>query len=93
MLIQHKQLGGKGLFFVGRDGRILAEMTYTMPASNKMIIEHTEVDESLTGKGVGKQLLYTAVAYARLHKMKIIPLCPFARALFDKLPEIGDVLQ
>jgi predicted GNAT family acetyltransferase len=34
------------MFFVGIDGNILAEMTYTMPAANKMIIDHTEVDAS-----------------------------------------------
>ena len=50
MVIQHKQLQGKGMFYVGQDGAILAEMVYTM-APNKMIIEHTEVDESLEGKG------------------------------------------
>jgi len=93
MLVQHKQLGGKGMFYIGLDGHIVAEMTYTLPAANKMIIDHTEVDASLSGKGAGKQLLYTAVAYARSHEMKIIPLCPFAKALFDKIPEIRDVLQ
>ncbi len=43
-----------------------------------MIIEHTEVDESLEGKGVGKQLVHTAVEYARTHNIKIstaVPLC------------------
>jgi len=92
MLIQHKQIGGKGMFYVGQDGAILAEMVYSTPAANKMIIEHTEVDDSLSGKGVGLQLVRTAVEYARTHQMKIIPLCPFAKSVFDKKPEFGDVL-
>ena len=92
MLIQHKKVGGKGMFYVGEAGAILAEMVYTMASEDKMIIEHTEVDESLSGKGVGMQLLDTAVEYARTHKIKIIPLCPFAKSVFDKRPEIGDVL-
>ena len=49
MLIQNKQIGGKGMFYVGQDGAILAEMVYSMPSPNKMIIEHTEVDDSLGG--------------------------------------------
>ena len=92
MLIQHKQIGGKGMFYVGAGGDIIAELVYTKPAENKMIIEHTEVDESLKGKGIGLQLVHTAVEYARTHNMKIIPLCPFAKSIFDKKPEFRDVL-
>lgn len=92
MLIQHKQVGGKGIFYVGQEGAMLAEMVYTKPSEDKMIIEHTEVDDSLAGKGVGKQLLNAAVDYARKHNMKIIPLCPFAKSVFDKVAEIRDVL-
>ncbi|MDE3248755.1 MAG: N-acetyltransferase [Bacteroidota bacterium] len=93
MLIQHKKINGKGMFFVGQDGAILAEMVYTSPSPSKMIIEHTEVDDSLSGKGVGKALLETAVEYARKQQIKIIPLCPFARAMFDKTPAYADVLE
>ena len=92
MLIQHKLVGGKGIFYVGQDGAMLAEMVYTKPSEDKMIIEHTEVDDSLAGKGVGKQLLNAAVDYARKHNIKIIPLCPFAKSVFDKVAEIRDVL-
>jgi len=92
MLIQHKKLSGKGMFFVESDGNILAEMTYTMSAPEKMIIEHTEVSDELRGKNVGYQLVYTAVEYARTHNIKIIPLCPFANSVFKKKPEYADVL-
>jgi uncharacterized protein len=92
MLIQHKQVNGKGMFYVGQDGAILAEMVYTMPSPDKMIIEHTEVDDSLAGKGVGKQLVATGVEYARAHNIKIIPLCTYAKKIFDLTPEWKDVL-
>lgn len=92
MLIQHKQVGSKGMFYVGQDGAIAAELVYSKPSADKMIIEHTEVDESLSGKGVGLQLVHTAVEYARTHQLKVIPLCPFAKSVFDKKPEFRDVL-
>ncbi len=92
MLIQHKLLGNKGLFYVGQDGAIEAELVYTMPTPDKMIIEHTEVDDRLRGKNVGYQLVHTAVEYARKQGIKIIPLCPFAKSVFDKKPEFSDVL-
>jgi uncharacterized protein len=92
MLIQNKKIGSKGMFFVEQDGNILAEMTYTMPSESKMIIEHTEVSDVLRGKNVGYQLVNTAVDYARKHNLKIVPLCPFARSVFEKKEELRDVL-
>ena len=92
MLIQNKLVGNKGIFFVETDGDILAEMVYTLPSADKMIIEHTEVSDELRGQNVGYQLVGTAVDYARKHNMKIIPLCPFANAVFKKKAEYQDVL-
>ena len=92
MLIQNKKVGTKGMFFVEQDGNILAEMVYTLPSEDKMIIEHTEVSDELKGQNVGNQLLHTAVEYARTHNIKIIPLCPFANSVFKKKPEYADVL-
>lgn len=93
MIIQHKSKDGKGMFFVEIDGNILAEMTYTQPSASLIIIDHTEVSEELKGKSVGYQLVATAVEYARTHGLKIIPLCPFANAVFRKKPEYADVLN
>ncbi|MFM9910661.1 MAG: GNAT family N-acetyltransferase [Chitinophagaceae bacterium] len=93
MVVQHKLIGGKGIFYVGKEGAILAELVYTKPSADKMNIEHTEVDESLSGKGVGLQLVSTAVTYARTHSLKIIPLCPYAKSVFDKEPAFSDVLR
>jgi uncharacterized protein len=92
MLIQHKQVGNKGMFFVAVNNHILGEMTYTMASAAKMIIEHTEVSDELKGKNIGQQLLHTAVEYARTNHIKIIPLCPFANSVFKKKPEYADVL-
>jgi len=92
MLIQNKKVGHKGMFFVEQEGNILAEMVYSMPADNKMIIEHTEVSDELKGQHIGQQLVHTAVEYARTHAIKIVPLCPFANAMFKRKPEYGDVL-
>ncbi len=92
MLVQHKQVGPKGIFYIGSEGAFLAEMVYAASTPGKMIIEHTEVDESLSGKSIGKQLVATGVEYARNHRLKIIPLCPFAKAIFDKVDEYKDVL-
>jgi predicted GNAT family acetyltransferase len=33
-----------------------------------------------------------AVEYARENNIKLIPLCPFSKSVFDKVPEFKDVL-
>jgi predicted GNAT family acetyltransferase len=94
MLIQQKQEGSKGSFYVEEAGIVLAEMTYSMTGTDLMIIDHTEVSDELRGKNVGYQLVHTAVEYARTNHIKILPLCPFARSVFDKkMAAFGDVLR
>jgi uncharacterized protein len=94
MMIQQKQDGPKGAFYIEENGRLLAEMTYSMTNPQLMIIDHTEVDDELRGKHVGYQLVHTAVEFARINAIKIIPLCPFAKSVFDKKKaELGDVLR
>ena len=93
MEIQHKAEGSKGMFFYEENGEILAKMTYSMAGETRMIIDHTHVDEVLKGKSVGMQLLNKAVDFAQANKLEVLPLCPFAAAMFKKKPEIQDVLR
>jgi predicted GNAT family acetyltransferase len=88
--IAHERSGHRGAFVIDRDGKRLAEMTYTM-AGDKMIIDHTEVDDALRGTGAGRRLVESAVVWARAERKTILPLCPFARSVFDKTPEYADV--
>lgn len=92
MEIQHSDDGKKGRFYVEIDGKKLAEMTYVWSSETKFIIDHTEVDDKLRGKNVGKQLVHAAVEFAREKNSKILPLCPFAKAIFNKIDEYKDVL-
>ena len=92
MLIQHKQAGNKGMFFVAGDDNILAEMIYTKASPIKVIIDHTKVSEELREKNVAYELVHTTAEYARTHNIKIIPLCPFANPIIKKNPEFADIL-
>lgn len=80
------------MFYIEQEGKTVAEMTYSWAGADKIIIDHTEVNESLKGKGAGKELVGRAVEFAREKGLKIIPLCPFARNVFNKTPEYSDVL-
>ena len=89
--IKHQQNEHKGAFIFEVDGKALAEMTYT-GTDTTIIIDHTDVDASLKGQGVGARLVEACVNWARAQKIKIIPLCPFAKSQFDKHPEYSDLL-
>ena len=90
-MIEHEEKGHRGAFFLMRDGKRLAQMTYTV-AGSRIIIDHTEVDDVLRGTGTGRQLVAAAVEWARGAERRLLPLCPFARSVFDRVPEYRDVL-
>jgi uncharacterized protein len=94
MDILQKQNGSKGSFYIQSENKILAEITYSMTGDSLMIIDHTEVADELRGKNIGYQLVKKTVDFAREHQIKIIPLCPFAKSVFDKKgEEFKDVLK
>jgi predicted GNAT family acetyltransferase len=82
----------KGFFKAVVNGKEAGLMTYSCAGEDKIIIDHTEVNPQFSGKGVGKKLVLKAVEFARESKLKIIPLCPFAKSVFNKTEEIKDVL-
>jgi predicted GNAT family acetyltransferase len=82
----------KGVFSLMDEDRKAGEITYTWAGEDKLIIDHTEVFEGFEGKGIGKQLVMMVVEMAREKGIKILPLCPYAKTLFDKTPALLDVL-
>ncbi len=93
MDIHHEITGTKGSFSISDQETILAQMTYSKAGDDLIIIDHTEVSDALSGKGIGKQLVNAAVEYARKESIKIMPLCSFAKAIFRKDESIRDVLR
>lgn len=92
MEIQHTNNDKKGYFEAILENKKAGKMDYTWAGDSKFIIDHTEVNEGFSGQGVGKKMVLAAVDYARANNFKIIPLCPFAKATFDKTEQIRDVL-
>jgi predicted GNAT family acetyltransferase len=90
--IKREQSASRGAFYIERDGERLAEMTFSVAGETRIIIDHTDVDDRLRGTGAGGKLVAAAVEWARAEKKLIIPLCPFAKSVFDKTPAYKDVL-
>lgn len=89
--VKHEDGPTGGRYFVTIDGQT-AEMTYSKAGTSRVIIDHTGVPDALRGKGAGQAMVKQAVEDARAAGIKIIPLCPFAKAQIAKHPEWQDVL-
>lgn len=91
--IEREDDGKKGRFVIYEKGKVAGEMTYTWAGESKFIIDHTGVEPGFEGKGYGKKMVYSAVNYARENGLSIIPLCPFAKAEFEKNKSLWDALK
>lgn len=77
-------------FEVTIEGKV-AESKYLL-AGDKFVIEHTEVPEELEGKGIAGRIVRTALDYARGQNLRVLPLCPYAKAWIGRHPEYQDLL-
>lgn len=91
--ITRSEDGSKGRYEARVDGHDgLGELTYSRLGPSKIIADHTGVDDSLRGLAVGKALVERLVADARSEDFRIVPLCPFVRAQYQRHPEWSDVM-
>lgn len=80
---------GATKFYIGdNEEKPLAEITYVITGEDKIIIDHTLVSDELQGQGIAKKLLTRAVEFAREENKKIIPVCPYVKAQFEKNEEL-----
>ena len=92
MHIQQEENGKLGSFFIEENGKRVAEAAYTWRGEKIISLDHTEVDDSLEGKGVGSALIQHVVTFARETGVKLILYCPFAKGVFARHKEYHDVL-
>ena len=93
LIVSLERSGNHGAFFIAHDGARIAELTFTAAADGRRVsLDHTEVSESLRGRGVARTLVGAAVAWARRENLELVPICPFARAVFRLEPSFADVL-
>ena len=69
-----------------------AGLAWSKAGARRLIIGHTGVLDALSGKGARQTLVKRAAENARAAGVKIMPLCPFAKAQIEKQPEWQDVL-
>jgi hypothetical protein len=73
--------------------RMIGEAAYhRRQGSNRLTFTHTEVDESVAGRGLGTQLAAAALADARRQGLEVLPLCPFMSHYVATHPEVQDLV-
>ncbi|MEM9326589.1 MAG: GNAT family N-acetyltransferase [Bacteroidota bacterium] len=94
MNITKEEQESKGRFVAKEEETELGEMTYSLANDGQLlIIDHTGVNEGHGQTGVGKALFEHMVETVRAEGRKVMPLCPFARAMFQKNQDKWDVLR
>lgn len=90
MEIQHKEGASRGKFFIDDNGERVAQIVYARDGDT-LVIEHTEVEKALRNQNIGYDLVHKTVEFARSQNLKVSPVCPFAKAMFDKQQDWKDV--
>ena len=83
--IRHED-GSNGTFFVEREGRRVAELTYRMRGETA-VVDHTWVDPQLRGGKLAPKLVEACVEWARKEKRTISPACSYVRMVMDRYPD------
>jgi predicted GNAT family acetyltransferase len=85
----------------GRTGRYVAripghaaeaELTFTHSGPGLVSADHTVAPPSMKGTGAAAALVDHLVADARTTGFRIVPLCSYVRARYEKNPEWQDVM-
>jgi uncharacterized protein len=72
-------------------GRLIGLAAYRR-RNGRIAFTHTEVDESLEGRGFGSRLAATALDDARRAGDDVVPLCPFIAHYIELHPEYQNVV-
>jgi predicted GNAT family acetyltransferase len=70
-----------------------ARLSYRMLSPDVMDMMSTFVPPRARGRGTAAELVQTALAFARNHKLQVIPTCWYVGEFIDAHPEFSDLLE
>lgn len=92
LIIKHTESERSGIFEAWLNDVQVGELTYQRTTPERMIIDHTRVFEGFEGQGIARQLVMTAVDFARQNARTIIPVCSYARNVLTRINDYKDIL-
>ena len=90
--VEREEDAAGGRYFVRLGDGAEGEMTFRKTGSNVITIDHTGVPRAFRGAGIAQLLVDRGVADARASGTKIVPLCSYVAAQFQRHPEWADLL-
>lgn len=87
MKIQHDTNEDGGRFYVERDGSVVGELNYTLPAADRIDAVRTFVDPSMRGTGAALSLVQALMAHAEAEGREIIPTCWYVAKVLNRTPK------
>lgn len=69
----------------------IGELIYQVE-NGVMTISHAEVEPFYRGNKIAEELVLAAISQARENGLKVVPACSFAKTIFERYPDQGDVL-
>lgn len=77
--------------FVATLDGVQAELEYEQ-RGQVLSLTHTGVPSAIGGRGVGGDLVRSALDYARSKGLKVVPSCAYAAAYIERHPEYADLV-
>ena len=81
-----------GRFYFEDNDNMIGEITYSAVKDGGVSREHTYVDDDYRGQGLAGKLLNAMLDFSDLKGLKVVPVCEYAKAAFEKKPEIRFLL-
>lgn len=88
---QNQQQVTQGRFEIEDQGQV-AFLEYNL-TGNALQLLHTEVPQTLQGKGVASELAKSALDWAREHGKRVDVICEFVGAYLKRHPEYEDLVM
>ena len=60
---------------------------------DRIVLVHTEVPAPLEGRGLAAKLVRTALDFARVNHLRVVPACPYVASFLRKNPEYQDLVS
>jgi uncharacterized protein len=73
------------------DGHV-ALAAYDLEEPNRIVFTHTEVPESLSGRGIAGAIVKYGLDYAREKNLTVVPQCSYVAAFVKRHSEYTDLL-
>ena len=91
--IEREELNGVHEFVLRIDGERLGFLEFTRPDVGVMRIEYVEVSPQLRGTGLGRQLVAKAIDFAKEAKLRVVPICGYARTVITRDPAMAVTMR